>query len=103
MIKENIVIMNVMQYPDKNTGEIKSRLEFFFSSPNKKQISKNFKGKALLTIFYNNSKPFDCIEDKMLECEIEANFKVVANVKNPLHSSAIIESIVYKGNVINLL
>lgn len=101
--KEKIVLLSLLKYADKNTGEVKTRLGFIFANPDKMQKSDKFKGYAELSQFYDGDKVFNSIDLSMIGTDVMASFKVISNPTNPLKTRAIIESIEYKGHVINLL
>lgn len=100
---EKIIILNVLLYPNKETGEPNTRLEFMFANPDKSQKTEKFKGKPTLALYYKNATPFEKITPQILENVVEAKFKAISNLFNPLKTSSIIESIVFKDNVIDLL
>lgn len=100
--KEKVLIIDVMSYSDKKTGEIKTRIGFILPDEKNKKATDNFKGYSELSCFYDGNLvskvPNDCINQV-----VEGLFEVKPQQSNPLRTSSILTAIEFKGNVYTLL
>lgn len=102
-MKANIIILSVLKYTDKKTGEYKTRLGFIFNDKIYNVNNKSFKGFSELSCFYDGDKVFDVITNDMINKPIECSIKVEQSANNPLKTNSKIEKISYAGSVYNLL
>lgn len=100
-MKEKITILNVLCYEKDNKKG--TRLGFVFSSENKLSNNDKYKGFSEISCFYEGDKVFNSIPLDMIGVPVDVTLKSVADFKNPLNTRNIIDTISYKGNVINLL
>ena len=100
--KENILIIDVMRYVDKKSGEIKSRIGFVFNSEKHLKNTEKFLGFNELSCFYDGDVVCKLNPDLIMKPVIGI-FEVKTNASNPMRTSSILTSIVYKGNVYSLL
>lgn len=100
-MKTTIMIISALAWEknDKNG----TRVDFILCEKDDFVNGDNFKGYSPVTQFYNGKKAFEAILPEMIGQPLEANLKSVKSFKNPLETKQVIESVVYKGNVITLL
>lgn len=102
-MKTKIMILSVLKYTDKKTGEVKTRLGFIFDDENYNVENSSFKGFSELSCFYDGDSVFDTITKDMIKKSLDCNIRVQQSVSNPLKTTSKIEKISYAGNVYNLL
>lgn len=100
--KEKILILDVMRYADKKSGEIKSRLGFILCSQKHKKNTDNFKGFNELSCFYDLDILDKVPQDTILE-PVDGIFELRPNQSNPMRTNSILVGFEYKGNVYKLL
>lgn len=100
MIKEKIVLLNVLKYSnDRGEG---TRIGFIFADESKKVTTDKFIGYSEISQFYNSSV-FDKFNSDLIGKPITATFKTEQNPANPLRTRTLISSLEYNGRTINLL
>ena len=100
-MREKITILNVLCY-DKD-GKKGTRLGFVFTGDDKLSNNDKYKGFTEISCFYEGHDVFNKIALDMIGKPVDVTLKSVADFKNPLNTRNIIDTIVYKGNVITLL
>lgn len=100
-MKEKITILNVLCYEKDNKKG--TRLGFVFSSSDKMSDNAKYKGFSEISCFYEGDKVFNSITLDMIGVPVDVTLKAVSDFKNPLNTRNIIDTVTYKGNVINLL
>lgn len=99
--KENILIINVIRYFDKKTGEIKSRIGFIFNSDKYLKNTDKFLGVNELSCFYDDDIVAKLPTDLILR-PVVGIFEVKTNPSNPMITSSVLTAIEHKGNVYKL-
>lgn len=100
--KEDIRILNVLCYTDKETKKEKTRVGFIFTGAEQLSDSANFKGFSELACFYDGNLVKNLPVD--LICKpVKASFEVRSNRTNPMKSTMIIKDVEFNHNVYNLL
>lgn len=100
--KENILIIDVMRYADKKTGEIKSRVGFIFNSDKHLKNTEKFLGFNELSCFYDGDVVAKLSQDLIMK-PVVGIFEVKTNASNPMRTSSILTAIEHKGNVYHIL
>lgn len=100
--KEKILILDVMQYEDKKTGEIKSRIGFVLCDDKHFKATEKFVGFSELSCFYNDSIVNKVPKELILE-PVDGIFQLSPSSTNPLRTTSILTGIEYKGRVYKFL
>lgn len=100
--KENILIIDVMRYVDKKTGEIKSRIGFIFNSDKHFKSTDKFLGFNELSCFYEGDIVAKIPQEAIMK-PVVGIFEIKANQSNPMKTSSILTGFELKGNVHNIL
>ena len=100
--KEQVMIIDVMRYADKNSGEIKSRIGFVLIDEKHKKSSDKFLGYAELSCFYDGDLVFK-IPKNLILLPVTGVFEIKPNQANPLRTTSVLTAIEYKGNVYHFL
>lgn len=81
-MKQNILILNVCRYADKQSGLKKNSFQYILTNDEAVADNSNFKGYSVLTAFVNSDKIDELssilMRDVVMECEF------VSSTKNPL-------------------
>lgn len=99
-MEEQITILNVLKY--EKDGKSGCRLSFIYSDDSKKDNSKNFKGHAELSLFYD-AKVFDKVPLDAIGDPVVGTFKEIKDLRNPLKSRLVLEKIETDEAIISLL
>lgn len=102
-MKSKIIILSVLKYTDKKTGEVKTRLGFIFDDPQYNVSNNSFKGYSELSCFYNGDNVFNVISPDMIKKPLDCSIKVEQSASNPLKTNSKIEKVSYAGSVYDLL
>ena len=100
-MKTKIMILSSLAW--EKEGKSSSRIDFILCDKDDFVKSDNFKGYTPVAQYYNGKKAFDSVLPEMIGQPLDANLKSIKSFKNPLETKQVIESIIYKDNVINLL
>lgn len=98
----DIMILNVLDYTDKKTGELKSRMSFIFADKEYFQDTEKFLGFGEVSLFYNKSIR-NKIPKSAIGKSLKAKIQTRGSFRNPMKSYSNIESIVVDGKSIDLL
>lgn len=99
-MKENIVILSILKF--EREGVEKSRLTFIFADKDRMSISKKMKGYIDLSLYYEDTKPFDNIPSEIIGEVVQANLIEKPNKNNPLKKTSIIDSVIFNGQTYDL-
>lgn len=98
----NIMILNVLDYQDKDTKKDKSRMSFIFTDKTYFQDKESYLGYGEVAVFYDNHIR-QLIPTKAIGKPITARVQTRGSLRNPMKSYSVIESIDVDGKVISLL
>ena len=77
-MKTKIMILSVLKYTDKKTGEVKTRLGFIFDDENYNVENSSFKGYSELSCFYDCCTLILQSNDFLI-----ISFVIVSNTESP--------------------
>lgn len=100
--KQEIRVLNVMCYKDKQTEALKTRIGFIFTGKEQLVNGPKFKGFSELSCYYDGNL-IDRIPIDLICSPVTATLQTRSNPSNPMKSSKIIKDIEYKNNVYSLL
>lgn len=98
----DIMILNVLDYADKKSGELKSRMSFIFADKEYFQDTEKYLGYGEVSLFYNHSIRDRIPKTAIGKC-IKAKIQTRGSYRNPMKSYSNIESITVDGKSIDLL
>lgn len=100
-MKTKIMILSALAW--EKEGKSGSRVDFILCDKDDFVKGDNFKGYTPVVQYYNGKKAFEAVLPEMIGQPLDANLKSIKSFKNPLETKQVIESVVYKDNVITLL
>lgn len=101
-MKEKLIITNVTVFPDKKTGEIKTRIGFLLADKKNFVSNRSYKGYAESATFYNGDIK-DKVPDDAILSPLYGELVSVRSQRDPLRSFMNLKSFTYNGHVVNLL
>ena len=100
-MKTKIMILSALAW--EKEGKSGSRIDFILCDKDDFVKGDKFKGYTPIAQFYNGMDAFNAIKPEMIGQPLDANLKTVKSFKNPLDTKQVVESVVYKDNVVTLL
>ena len=101
-MKEKILITGVTVFPDKQTGEIKTRVGFIMADKKNLSSNKNFKGYPEGASFYTGNL-LDKIPDDSIMSAVYGVLVSQRSVRDPMKTYLTLKSIEVNGRVVVLL
>lgn len=99
----NVLLLGVLRYKDKETGENRYRISYILNDRNAYQNTQNFKGLNELSFYSDNDIIFEKItlDDIMKSCILKIEQK--PSKKNPMKMISEVVAIKTKNETISLL
>ncbi len=98
----NIMLLNVMTYTSKKTGEVLSQMNYMFSDKDYKSENKNFKGYGVQSSFTSGREFFEEVPFEWVGKIVRAHVEDRSYPDNPLQTKKVVVSLEYDGKTINL-
>ncbi len=101
-MKEKILITDVTVFPDKSTGEIKTRVGFILPDKKNFNSNKSYKGYPSSACFYPGDL-LDKIPNELLLASAMGTLVSRQSVRDPMKSYLTLKEVEFQGHVFTLL
>lgn len=101
-MKEKILITSITVFPDKQTGEIKTRVGFILGDPKNFTTNRNFKGYQEGSSFYSGNL-LDTIPNEAIMVPLYGTLVSKRSLRDPMKSYLTLKNVEFKGHVFSLL
>lgn len=100
-MKTQIRILSVLNYSKDDKKGV--RLTYALCAKDSFIENDRFRGLTTVDSFYQSEEVYEKITNDMINVPLEANFISKQDIKNPLKTTSILESIVFNGRTIKLV
>lgn len=102
-MKEKILITDVTAFPDKITGEFKTRVGFILPDKKNFNSNKSYKGYPSTACFYPGKELLNKIPDELLLASVMGTLVSRQSVRDPMKSYLTLKEVEFQGHVFTLL